>query len=125
ENRMPQLGSNLYQRLQHEAATVHFRMGHRQFLTVNHRVPKQQDVNVDLPRRSLPRAPASHVTLNGQQRSNQLFRHFLGFQSDGAVQVPGMSGDFDGLGFVESGLRDHLSQRVNTFDRRLQMDGSI
>ena len=54
-------------------------------------------------------APAAHLLLDGQHPVDQLPGHFLRVQFDGAIQEPGLSCEFDGLGFVKRRDRHHFA----------------
>ena len=46
-------------------------------------------------------APASHFLFNFENRRQQLLWHLFGVEFDGAIQEPGLSGEFHRLSFVE------------------------
>ena len=66
---------------------------------VNHGISKQQNVDVDVARAFLLLAPAAHFLLDGQHPVDQLPGRFLRVQLERAIQKPGLSGEFDRLGF--------------------------
>ena len=98
---MPRVRGNFCEGFEHKAALVHGWMRYGQTPGLDHGISKQQNVDVDVARAFLLLTPAAHLLLDGQYPIDQLPGHFLRVQFDGAVQEPGLGGEFDGFSFVK------------------------
>ncbi len=98
---MPNLGSDLGKRFQHEAPHVHGGMWDLQSGLVHYGIVEQKDIDIDLSW-SFGRSPlSSHFLLNAENRCEELLGRMAGCQSHRTIQEPWLAGELDRLGFVE------------------------
>src|SRR5450755_730642 len=101
EYRVPHFRRNFREGFEYETALVHGGMRDGQPFHFDHRVPKQKYVDVEGARPFFLYAPPSHFLFNVENCSQQLPRHLFGVKFDGAIQEPGLGGEFDRFSFVE------------------------
>ncbi len=108
---MPRLGRNLDQWFQNKPSPLHSRMRNLQARLIHHRIPKQQDVDINIARTFVTHAQASHGRLDLQRKLKQLSRRLVGCNRYHAVQKPGLIPDIYRLGLVQRGDRQHSARR--------------
>lgn len=98
---MPRLGRNFSQGFQHEASLMHGGMWDGQPLRLDSRVPKEQDIDVDIARTFFLFAPASHFLFQGKNSLQQVPGRFLCLQSQRAIEKPRLCRKLDGFGLKD------------------------
>ena len=101
EHRMPLLGRDLRQGLQHEPPLVQRGMRYGQPARVHNGVAEEQDVQVNYPRALGLGALPPHRFFYPLQGGKKLFGHLFRGQGCGAVQKPGLARELHWLGFIE------------------------
>lgn len=122
---MERFGSDLGQRFQNKAATLHSGMRNLQPWLIHDEVVEQQYVDINLARTLVAHAETSHRRFDVQRQLKELARRFPGFDGRNAVQKPRLVGDLYRLGFIE---RRDCEQATGLFKMRqglLQVRGTI
>ena len=104
QHRMPQIRRQFRQRRQHKPSLRHARMRDLQLRRFHHRVPIQQNVEVDQPRPFGRSFHPPHLALDALEVLEQLPRKQVGLDFDHLVQKPGLVEDIARLGFPDRRL---------------------
>src|ERR1700675_2200349 len=100
-------------------------MRNRQALSFDYRISKQQDVDINCARTFFLLAMTSHFFLNGENCSQQLFRHLLRAEFHNAIQEPGLSEEFDWLRLVDGRCGNHLAKTSDALDCSFQIGDPV
>lgn len=118
-------GGNLGERLQDETALVKFRMRDDEVRNVDYGTAEEQDVQVYEARPLCVSAAAAQFLFNGLKSCEQLARHKVCFQSDCAVDEPGLGEVVDRLSFEERGCRFYGTEGCELLQRRRQIRDAV
>jgi len=125
EHGMAGFRRNFGQRFEYKSTLVEFGMRHRQRRNVDNRRAEEEDVDIDNSRPVLLTALTAHALFEREDSGDELARHFFGIQLSGAVQEPGLGGEFHGFGFVEGRNRGDGSHVGKFVQSGAQVGGAV